>query len=382
MPAGNDADIIWAVEIDASTGLKALETSLDAAQEQLNEIDTEARRTGASLSRLLTITFDGSALDRLRMSLDALAAAIPSTTAAAATFPMAEMMARLKAPVVAEPEPDRPALIQSGLASAPIREAREELLATQKTAEGVGAALRLARENLDGMKVAPEFAESIRAIGKDFLAGRATADEAIAAINATQRGAVAEIMETKRQEKAQFLQAEREKQQAIETTARLQTQHSAAIAITGQAAMALTTATGSSVAMMLSLQEQTRRTYGETQIQLFGLHQLQEAVPHTVAALTGLTAMATGGIAGIITGIPALITGIVGMIVAANKPPPRPEARTERTEDAFARVLTAGLKGDVAQVSRERMVRSLESIDRHLTGASAGAPLRESPVGR
>ena len=270
--------------------------------------------------------------------------------------------------------PTRPVTIQTGMASAPIRQAREEMLATEKTAEGVSAAIRLAAANLAEIKAPEEFVNSIRLVQKDFLAGRATADESLRAIVSAQRAASAEIMDAKRQEAAAFEEAERDKQKAAEATKRAQDDQAAAIAKAGQVFGTLTSTAASSVAMMLSLEERTRSAYGETEYQLHGLRQLQEGIPHVTSLLTGLGAAMTGGPAGLLAGIPAIITGITGIFSAMNRPMPRPPSQKESVEDTFSRIQTGALKSDSAQGTREEIARTVRMIERAM-GAHTGAPV-------
>lgn len=419
----------WAVELDASGTRASLEEILAGFRAELEALDTAAKAT--------KLGFDTSALDAANAKIDEtrkklaepmhaaiapvsppptpgpapvnlskteaeqlkkqygmtpeqLAAFMAQTKAAPATVtppapapapapapPLAATFQRLAAPAPQAPEAALPAP-KIGLASEPIKAAREELLATQRTAEGVGAALRIAKENIADLKFSHDLAEppdfkpfedAIAGIQKDFLAGRATAEESLRAIAGTQRAVGAEIADAKRAEAEAFKAAERDKREAaIETEKAMRSQH-ASLGMAGQIFGTTASTAGSAAAMMIGLRLRTEEAYGATQQQLFGMQQMSDAIPHAVAAFQGVGLMLTGGPLGMLAGGASLITGLVGLITNANRPLPRQDQKREDVAGAYERVQLGALRSDIGAF--ERMDRHLEAIARHTATMSS-----------
>lgn len=218
-----DPAAIWAVEIDASKGTEALEAALASVQGDLEAVDAAAKSTGASISESMAAaastvkpmklsTADVAKMFGIDMedlgAVDAAAKAtgksISESMEAASSRMLAGMSAVGKA--VADSVAAKNRMIagmsaagQAAAAPAPtmssfgpasseaVRRVQQDMLATQKTAEGVGAAIAKA---LGSSASAAHLEEELARVKLDFDSGRASAEVALRAISAAEQDAI------------------------------------------------------------------------------------------------------------------------------------------------------------------------------------------------
>lgn len=366
--------VTWAVELDAAGTKAALQAILDDFKAELQTLGEVAKATKVDL--------DTTGLDNAKRKIDDTRKSLEDPIQAKVVgpeFPLAGMFARLNQPGPEAAEPARPATVQGGLASAPIREAREELLATQKTAEGVGAAVRLVNQDLREMGVAPEFSKDLKSIQRDFVAGRATAEEAIAAIRNVRAEGAEFAMEADRRIAENFKRMERDKKEAAEETRRSIEAQRETMGRFASISQGLTTTAGSVGASFVQMRIDSERAAGATEHMLFGLNQAQNMIPHLVGIGSNIGTMISGGPMGMLLGGLGVVSSIGGLIMNAVRPPPPPEQRKETTEDTFARVQQGALRGD-AQLSTQRDILSaVLKIAGAVTGTAAEATPTVAP---